>query len=202
MPAGNSLGTRRLRTQEVSDRLQTGTKHRRHGHDGWLERALQANIVMKSRRPHSVRSSSVTAGELAEVRGQLPKEMRQLFPVAADRLAEHLLRRRFRHLVGLSLVATLFVGGTTQAKKASRSRMAPRPCPARKTVIMYSIGVAAHAGLNQFGYSMAPVCRSTLSRCTSELSTVTMSAVMVPLSTLMSPTFSRLLSRRSSCPPR
>ena len=44
----------------------------------------------------------------------------------------------------------------------------------------YSIGVAAHAGLNQFSYSMEPVCRSTLSRCTSELSTVTMSAVMVP----------------------
>ena len=27
-------------------------------------------------------AASVTAGELAEVRGQLPKEMRQLFPVA------------------------------------------------------------------------------------------------------------------------
>ena len=62
--------------------------------------------------------------------------------------------------------------------------------------------LGARAGLNQFWYSMAPVCRSTLSRCTSELSTVTMSAVTVPSSALMSPTFSRLLSRRSSCAPR
>jgi uncharacterized protein (DUF2267 family) len=30
-------------------------------------------------------AASVTAGELAEVRGQLPKEMRQLFPELPDR---------------------------------------------------------------------------------------------------------------------
>ena len=54
----------------------------------------------------------------------------------------------------------------------------------------------------QFWYSMAPVCRSTFSRCTSESSIVTTSAVMVPSSDLMSPTFSRLLPRRSSCAAR
>jgi hypothetical protein len=51
---------------------------------------------------------------------------------------------------------------------------------------------------DQFWYSIAPVCRFTLSRCTSELSTVTMSAVMVPSSDFTSPTFTLLLLRRSS----
>jgi hypothetical protein len=45
---------------------------------------------------------------------------------------------------------------------------------------------------DQFWYSMAPVCRSTLSRCTSELSRVTMSAMMLPSSALTSPVLSRL----------
>src|SRR5262249_9421902 len=49
----------------------------------------------------------------------------------------------------------------------------------------------------QFSYWITPVCRSIFSRCTSELSTVTMSAVMVPSSLLSSPSFSRLLLSRS-----
>jgi hypothetical protein len=52
---------------------------------------------------------------------------------------------------------------------------------------------------DQSRYSIAPVCRSTLSLCTSELSTVTISAVTVPVSLLMSPILSRLLLSRLSC---
>jgi hypothetical protein len=42
---------------------------------------------------------------------------------------------------------------------------------------------------DQFWYSIAPVCRSTFNRCTSELSSVTISAVIVPSSDLTSPSF-------------
>ena len=52
---------------------------------------------------------------------------------------------------------------------------------------------------SQFSYSIAPVCGLTFSRCTSELSTVTTSAVIIPSSLLTSPIFSRLVFSRSSC---
>ena len=67
-------------------------------------------------------------------------------------------------------------GGSQPACKAHRDQLA-----------------AAYA---QFSYWIAPVCRSIFSRCTSELSTVTMSAVIVPSSLLRSPIFRRLLFRR------
>lgn len=51
---------------------------------------------------------------------------------------------------------------------------------------------------HQFSYFISPVWRSTLSRCTSEFSTVTISAVMDPSSAVTSPSFSRLFLRRSS----